>query len=315
MSCDLASGVNLDFSSWATRFCSSSIGVLVPAISARLLRRDSELHEWIPTIELTTGAAIDKYTAEKGWRSAVANQQAFIREQDADTRRIAYLYDPIKVAPSAGQFFYDVHIPTPRPSSDAEESSETSDEDLDSDGGLDAPSSSASSSSSGVAEPYRARPFPGRKSRYFRQRPTGESGSLSEEGSVSASTHSSTPSCDRTHPNDSQDTSNRLATKIRQLRSMRKPLIDFESMLKPDHGDSSTSVQVAEHRGGTIISVSISPVTLAIDPSASLPMATLVSAGLKTGFRDIVSQRSRDSPLTLECTTRPHLGSIIGRAH
>lgn len=302
VSFDLASGVNLDFSSWATRFCNSSIGVLVPAISARLLRRDSESQDWIAGIELTTGATIDKYTAEKGWRSAVANQQAFIREQDAETKRIAYLYDPTKLAPSAGQFFHDVHIPTPRPCSVAGDSSDSSNEDHESDGDLQAPASSASSSSSETAEPLRSRSFRGRKQRYFRRRPARGSGSLSEEGSVSDSTHSSIPSCDRAHEG-SQDPSDYLAAKIRQLRSMKEPLIDFGSLPEPSHRDSSTSIQVAEHRGGTIINVSILPIALAVDPSASLPISELISAGITTGFRDKVSSNYHDSQLTPERPT------------
>jgi hypothetical protein len=291
ITCDLTSGANFDLSTWATRFCSSSIGALVPTVSVRLLRRDSEAHKWTSTVEITTGATVDVFAAGKGWRNAVADQQAFLRKQDADTRRIAYLYDPSQLAPTNGQFFYDVHVPTPRPPSDIEEPVDSASSDFDSEDELEVSTSSASSnsSSSDTAKRFRGRAVPSRKPTYRRSRPVSFTGSLSEEGSVSASTHSSISSYGRSNADTNHDPLDHMAAKIRQLRSMKQPLIDFETLPEPSHGESSTSILAATHRGGTIMNISILPVTVALDPSAALPIAELMAAGLMTGFRDLVS--------------------------
>lgn len=277
----MPSGVNLDLSTWATRFCSSATGVLIPTLSARLLRREKESQDWIPAAEFTTGVTVDLHSAGKGWRSAVAAQQAFIREQDADTKRIAYLYDQTKAAPPEGQFFHDVHIPTPRPPSDVEESEDSFGEDTESEHDSDASTSSAGSSSD-AAEAYHKRLLVGRRSAHLKTRRDSGHGSSSEEGSVSESKHSSAPSCEET--TGASDPSNHLAEKIKRLRSMRQPLIDFEAMSDPSHKKTASSIQAAEHRGGSIISVTVLPVAAALDPSAALPIAELM-----TGFRDLVS--------------------------
>lgn len=301
ISLDLASGVNLDLSTWATRFCSSSIGVLVPRVSARLLQRDGEFHDWTAAGELTTGATIDVYTAGKGWRSAVAEQQAFIREQDADTKRIAYLYDPSKLAPPEGQFFYDVHVPTPRPPSDEEKSCDSSGEESESDGDIRIPASSASSSSDDE-ERSRTRPLPGKKLASSRARRVRGASSLSEEGSASASSHSSVPSCDLPDTSRTADP-NHLATKIRLLRSMKRPLMDFTITPEPSRGTISNSIEVAGHRGGKVVNISVLPVVATMDPSAALPIAELMSSAAKTGYGGSVSLISSRSPLMLGCST------------
>lgn len=89
---------------------------------------------------------------------------------------------------------------------------------------------------------------------------------------------------------------------------MKRPLIDFETFREPNHPDPSTPLVVAGHRGATIVNISVLPVAVALDPSASLPIAELVSSGIMTGFRDTVSLLSCCSWLTIEWSTRTRFG-------
>ena len=92
VSVEAPSGINLDTSSCATRSHNSMVGVLLPALDIVLSRRDVPHRKWRPVGRIATGLNVDVYNAPKGWQEKVSKQQEFLREQDAPTQRIWYMY-------------------------------------------------------------------------------------------------------------------------------------------------------------------------------------------------------------------------------
>ena len=91
LSLSLPQGVNVDISTWATRSFQSAIAVVVPQISVELLHE--EAGKWVSVATVQADLAMDVFNAPSGWQEKVAKQQKFIREEDAPTRRIAFMYD------------------------------------------------------------------------------------------------------------------------------------------------------------------------------------------------------------------------------
>ena len=118
VSVDLPSGVNLDTSTLATRFCGSVIGVILPIVEITLFHRQSNLWKWRPVGDVTTTLSIDVYNARKGWQEKATQQQEFIRAQDSRTRRIWYMYkdrdDVSQGTCSNGLHVNGVYLPPPR---------------------------------------------------------------------------------------------------------------------------------------------------------------------------------------------------------
>lgn len=92
VSVDFSSGINLDTSTLGTRSCSSMIGLSVPILDVHLLQRDFHSRKWRSAGSMTTNLSVDLYNAPKGWQEKASLQQDFIREQDAPTHRIWYMY-------------------------------------------------------------------------------------------------------------------------------------------------------------------------------------------------------------------------------
>lgn len=61
----------------------------VPDIEARALLANHKNDLWIETGRFSTGVALDRYSAPKGWIEDADEQENFLQEQDASTRRIA----------------------------------------------------------------------------------------------------------------------------------------------------------------------------------------------------------------------------------
>ena len=123
--------MNLDTSSLATRSCSSTVGVSLPVLGVRLLQQDDQTRKWRDVGHIETNLSVDVYKAPKGWQEKAALQQAFIREEDALTQRIWYMYRD-GVETSDGHHVNGVYLPRPRAVSpttledeDDDESSET----------------------------------------------------------------------------------------------------------------------------------------------------------------------------------------------
>ncbi|KAK7692730.1 hypothetical protein QCA50_004363 [Cerrena zonata] len=69
--------------------------VRVPSMTAKaLLASPTTSNLWYEAAQATADAYLDIYSAPPGWRERAAAQTAFIAEQDAETRRVAFLYDP-----------------------------------------------------------------------------------------------------------------------------------------------------------------------------------------------------------------------------
>ncbi len=86
-------GLILDTSSLAGRTYGSMIGIVLPSLLIRLVRPD---HSNVGV--LTLGVAADIFNAPSGWHDKASAQQAFMKQQDAATLRVPYMYshtDPL----------------------------------------------------------------------------------------------------------------------------------------------------------------------------------------------------------------------------
>jgi hypothetical protein len=278
MTIELAKGVNVDLSTCATRLCGGTIGVVIPSIDVNvLLRNPVENMDWRTVAELHTGGSFDIYNANRGWRRDAARQQAFLRKEDAETRRITYLYDDSKTS-RYGQFSHQVFVPTPRPSN---LESISDDEDTEYDSAATSVNSRSSSPESGGHDDMAfSRPRPRRSSTLRRERASYEVDSDDDE-SGSASTCSSASESDLRDPTDISAT---LADQLQQLRAFRQSMLD--SMNLPDDGVSGGDFDLppTSLRSGKVIKVSLVPVSLALQP-----IAMKAGAGLYEAFNDTVS--------------------------
>lgn len=278
ISVELAKGVNLDLSTWATRSCGNTVGVLVPFIIVKVLRADSmDRRRWDSVAEAQTGGSFDIYLAERGWRDAAARQQAFLRKEDAETRRIAYLYDDGE-PPRYGQFKYQVYIATPHPS---EIDSVSDEEDTDYDSAATSMYSRSSSPESGGHDDMAfARPRPRRNSTMRRDRVEEE---IDSDGDLSgsASTCSSTSEPDSRDPIDIPAN---LADLLRRFRAVQRSMLDTVDL--PDDGapEDDKPLPPTALRSGTVVKVSLLPVALALQPAAVHAGSSLYEA-----FKNVVS--------------------------
>jgi hypothetical protein len=287
ISVELAKGLNLDLSTWATRSCGNTVGVLVPAINIVILRADPvDRGRWNSVAEAQTGGSFDIYLAERGWRDAAAKQQAFLRKEDAETRRIAYLYDDGK-PPRYGQFNHQVFIATPHPS---EIDTVSDEEDTDYDSAATSMYDRSSSPESGGHDDMAfARPRPRRNSTIRRDRVEED---IDSDGDLSgsASTCSSTSELDLRDPTDIPSN---LADLLRRFRAVKQSMLD--SIDLPDDGVSENDERLPPTalRSGTVVKVSLVPVALALQPSALQAGSSLYEA-----FENTVSSTSGSALMT-----------------
>jgi hypothetical protein len=276
ISADLPKGINLDVSTWATRSCGSTIGLVVPSVVLCALHREAADHgRWISVAEAQTGGSIDIYLAPKDWRNAAAKQQAFLRKEDAETRRITYLYEDDKPQ-RYGQFNHQVFVPTPRPS-DIESFSE--DDSSDSAGSrISSRTSSPESLRHGALGGNKSKPRRASTARWTRP---GQDTLSSDDESGSASTCSSDVDSESFA---SSDIPTKLADQLRQFRAIRQSMLEstelpHEDLSAPDKGLPPTGL-----RSGTVVKVSLLPVGLALQPIALNACTNLISS-----LRDYVS--------------------------
>jgi len=258
----MSQGVNLDLSTWATRSCGQTIGIVAPSVAVHVLRREQDDNDrWISVGEARTGGTVDLYDAPRGWRDAAAKQQAFLRKEDAETRRIAYLYDDGR-PPRFGDFSHQVFVPTPRPS-DFESMSEDDDTEYDS-----APTSidgrSSSPESGGHDDMAFPRPRPRRDSTVRRERTRQDVESDSDEpGSVSScSTASELDDCDST------DAAGKLADQLRHFRAVQQSMPDFRQGSKEDIFSAGKDLPTTTLRSGNVVKISLTPIDIALRPVA-----------------------------------------------
>ena len=89
---DIADGMNLDLSTLATRSFASSLGLVVPSIVLTTFDGDRTIQQWEATGRLETSITLDQYSAPPGWQRHASEQQAFLKAEDAPTKRIWYMY-------------------------------------------------------------------------------------------------------------------------------------------------------------------------------------------------------------------------------
>jgi hypothetical protein len=287
ISVELAKGVNLDLSTWATRSCGNTIGVLIPSITVNAFRVDSvDSGRWNPVAEAHTGGSFDIYLAERGWRDAAARQQAFLRKEDVETRRIAYLYDDGK-PPRYGQFNHQVFIATPHPS-EVDPVSDEEDTDYDS-AATSMYSRSSSPESGGHGDLAFAEPRPRRNSTMRRDRVRED---IDSDGDISgsASTCSSTSEPDLRDPTDVPAN---LADLLRRYRAVQRSMLDSVDL--PDDGvsDEGERLPSTALRSGTVVKVSLIPIALALQPTALQAGSSLYEA-----FKNTVSPQCNSALTT-----------------
>lgn len=274
----IAKGANIDLGTCATRASGLTVGVVVPSIAVNVLYRESVGHgRWTSVAEAQTGGSFDFYDAEHGWRNAAARQQAFLRKEDAETRRISYLYDDGKSS-RYGQFNHQVFIPTPRPS-DLDSSSEDEDTDYDS-AATSINSRSSSPESGGHDDMAFFRPRSRRNSELRHDRMREEVDSDGDE-SGSASTCSSKSYLDTQDPTDIPS---KLADQLRQFRAVGQSMLDSVEFSEDGLRDDGKYLPPIGLRSGTVIKASLVPVVLALQP-----MALRAGASLHEGFINTVS--------------------------
>jgi hypothetical protein len=277
----LAEGVNLDLSTWATRSCGSSIGILIPSVAVHILHRDVTTRgSWQSVAEAHSGASIDVYQAPKDWRRNAAAQQSFIRKEDAETRRVAYLYESGHF-PRRGHFDHQVYVPTPR----------YPDGDFASDEGADDTDSSFASISSRPSSPedeYNhsqefVKPRTARESRSRRNRTKVQVDSDSEEsGSVSECSSRSEPG-----PGDVSDISTKLAEELRKFRATDRTMHDGVDETEEDESIGVESFSASASRRGTVIKVALQPVSVTLRP-----VTLKACANMAVAFQEVVSRMS-----------------------
>lgn len=275
ISVELSRGINLDLSTWATRFCTSSTGIALPSLSIHLLTRDNVKDEWLNVAEVKGGTTIDIHSAKHDWPSHVRAQQTFIREQDARTRRVGYLYEEDGTNQASNdQFLHHVYVPAPRPPNldhSDDDSVGTTTENERSSGDEDV----STTDSEDVKKPSRhASRRPGRPPKL---RPlSAGSTSIGDESGSSTSHRSSSHA---RLGGDTSDPAVSLAHKIRQLQSMRRTILDHDGPVRSLGADASSSlVNTREHADGTIFRVSVLPVSMALKPAAIHHASRLLSA-------------------------------------
>jgi hypothetical protein len=110
---ELPDGLFIDTSSVASQSCGSVLGFGIPTVTAHVLHRKSPSKPWKPVGVLGTGVSIDIFRIPEGWEEESRQQNAFLKEQDAPTRRIAYLYGG-KDGPQIGQHVHQIYVPHPK---------------------------------------------------------------------------------------------------------------------------------------------------------------------------------------------------------
>ena len=63
----------------------------IPQIELRLLLATGKGNHWVEVGRIASGVSADLYNAPKGWIKETDEQEAFLLEQDALTRRLAFM--------------------------------------------------------------------------------------------------------------------------------------------------------------------------------------------------------------------------------
>jgi hypothetical protein len=249
----------------------------MPSVSAAILQRDSvSRRKWDAVAEITSGGSIDIFEAPRRWRNAAAKQQAFLRKEDAETRRISYLYDDGKES-RYGQFNHQVLVPTPRPS-DANSSSD----DEGSENESASTSRSSSPESSQAEEPSLIKPRLRRNSTARRDREINAVQSESDE-SDSGSTCSS---ASETELPGLTDMSTKLADQLKGNRAVRQSMLNSVNIPEEATPAMGSDMPAAALRSGRVVKVSLKAVGLSIQPTALAACSTVLVA-----YKDAVSSR------------------------
>jgi hypothetical protein len=252
---------------------------VLPSIAVTILHREVLVGGWQPVAETQTGGSIDIYDAPRGWRNQASLQQAFLRKEDAETRRIAYLYDDVKTSRN-GQFNHQVFVPTPRPSGT---DSISDDEDTEYDSTATSVHSRSSSPESGGHDDMAfSRRRPRRSSTMRRERAREEDDSASDQ-SGSASTCSSTSDLDL---QDATDVAARLADQLRGFRAIKQSMLDSFDLSDDITSGSGKQQLPTSLRSGQVVKISLGPVAFALRP-----LAIKAGASLLEDFQHTVSQK------------------------
>ncbi|ORY27357.1 hypothetical protein BCR39DRAFT_589249 [Naematelia encephala] len=260
----LPAGVTLDTSSLGSRSCSSSMGLLIPTIDVKLLRRHTSTGDWSSVGETRTGLSLDMYKAPKDWQDRVAKQQKFLREEDRLTQRIWYMYSE-REDRSDGHHVHGVYLPRPRVLdanyNDDSSSSQTSDVETV----PESPIPSSPEASDGDApSPSFVRPTrTARRSRSFATaRETIQASSAGDESDTS-SEQSSFESFGDTSSRaeekyEQMDMAEALAFRLKQLRTMRiQHLADTAFPQSSGEPGSFKTQEATSHPYGTVLRVRI----------------------------------------------------------
>lgn len=287
VSVELAKGVDLDLSTWATRSCGNTIGVLIPSINVNVLRADPVVRgRWNSVSEAQTGGSFDIYLAERGWRDSAAKQQAFLRKEDAETRRIAYLYDDGK-PPRYGQYNHHVFVATPRPS---EINTVSDEEDTDYDSAATSMYSRSSSPESGGHDDMTfARPHRRRDSTMRRDRVRDD---VDSDGDISGSA-STCSSSSEPETRDSTDIPANLADLLRRFRAVQQSMLDTVDPPSDGVFEDGERLPPTALRSGTVVKVFLVPIALALQPTALQACSSLYEA-----FENTVSSKSNSALMT-----------------
>lgn len=106
-------GLRFDSNDAAGKSYAKVSSIRVPSMTAKaLLASPSTPNLWYEAAQVTADAYLDIYFAPPGWREKAAAQTAFIAEQDKETRRVAFLYDPQATKYSGGRFSTFADLPS-----------------------------------------------------------------------------------------------------------------------------------------------------------------------------------------------------------
>ncbi|EIW72981.1 hypothetical protein TREMEDRAFT_42131 [Tremella mesenterica DSM 1558] len=294
---ELPAGVNLDTSTWATRTCKSTLGLVLPEVEVSLLTRQPTAQKWLPVAQASTALTLDLYRAPDGWQEAAQKQQAFIREQDALTKRICYLYSD-EVIKTTGHHVHGVYLPVPNYFDD--EDDETEIDDLSTLPSLQISQDERASSpeDSDADDPsYNAPQHLRRRSRSIATMQEKEVISASEESDTSL--ESSADASASEGQNNMYDMASALAGSIRLFKSLRS--LRPSAFKLPSESTTPLPQQPADLVHGVVMVIKLPIVTVDLQP------------GVFAALSAVAADMNREIPrpeLLLDYLLREHAESI-----
>ncbi|WRT63261.1 uncharacterized protein IL334_000164 [Kwoniella shivajii] len=284
ISFEASNGLSLDTSTLGAHCYSSMLAFVLPTLRFNVLERDVK-KTWRSVAAVNADAIVDVYKAPKGWKGAVARQQEFLRQEDAETGRIWYMYQEVK--PNQEYHIDGLYVPYPMDQAIADDKWIEEESDRSTLTSEDAKYGSSSADSSESETPYndfdRMRLRKRRSRSFATARETPDTSSAGDESDSMSSTTSGGASAASGGDKDLGDMASIMAAKLRGFRSAHtkyEPLPASSTKLGSDERVNSAPRRPVED--GTIVRISGQAINLDLTPPSALVVSNILT-GLSTG--------------------------------